>query len=318
MNRRGFLASLIVGLGSATAGVVLGLGSGRALGSAGGAVAADGPHCGTRLRGDPASGAGARPGDLCYQGTHILTYGALRDMAAAYNRDHAARVVVRGGGCDDGISAVRQRLAELGGMCCPVEGSRAQGMPWLAVARDIKVAVVHHANPVERIGLEELRAIARGTIRRWNEVGGANRSIALVVRKHCPDYFEPVRELLLASKPLWSERALFVNTDQEIVDSAARFAGSLGLVSWVFARPLVEQKRLKVLAIDGVAPGVDAVRAGRYPLVGPLNIVFTRWRGEAMAPFFDFLYGRDGAAIIARQLVPVNAEEAGYRPGRFS
>ena len=309
MNRREFLSGLILGVGGGAAGVVLGLGSGRALGSA-----APGPHCRTRL---PGESAAARSGDLCYQGTHILTYGALRDVAAAYNRGRSPRVVVRGGGCDDGIAAVRQRLAELGGMCCPVEGSRAAGMPWLAVARDIKVAVVHRDNPVQRIGLEELRAIARGTIRRWSELDGTDRSIALVVRKHCPDYFEPVRQLLLGKEPLWSERALFVNTDQQIVDSAARFAGSLGLVSWVFARPFVEQKRLKVLAVDEVAPTVAAVRAGRYRLVGPLNIVFARWRGEAMAPFFDFLYGREGQAIVARQLVPLSAEEAGYRPARF-
>ena len=32
-------------------------------------------------------------------------------------------------------------------MCCPVAGSRGEGMPWLLVARDIKVVLAHPRNP---------------------------------------------------------------------------------------------------------------------------------------------------------------------------
>jgi phosphate transport system substrate-binding protein len=76
----------------------------------------------------------------------------------------------------------------------------------------------------------------------------------------------------------WSRTAIQVKTDKEIVETVARFPGGLGLVSWVFARPLVESGQLAVLSLDGVAPTSDAVRAGRYPLHGPLSLVFSAWR----------------------------------------
>jgi phosphate transport system substrate-binding protein len=257
------------------------------------------------------------PGELRYQGTHILTHGAFRDLATAYQGPRGARLRVWGGGCDDGIATVRRGIADLGGMCCPVAGSRGEGLPWLLVARDIKVAVVHPANPVSQASLDALRGVARGKVDNWKTLGGESRAIALVVRKHCPDYFEPVRHLLLANRPDWTPRGLFVERDEQIVDLVSRYAGATGVVSWVFAKPLVEAGKLKVLAVDGAKPTAANVRARRYPLHGPLSVVYRQWDAATMRPFFDFLYGPKGAALIARALVPVSAEEADYRPGRW-
>lgn len=256
-------------------------------------------------------------GELRYQGTHILTYGAFRDLATVYRGPRGQFLSVQGGGCDDGMVTVRRGSADLGGMCCPIPGSRAEGLPWLLVARDIKVAVVHPDNQLSQVGLKDLRAVARGQLTRWRDLGGENKPIALVVRKHCPDYFEPVRQLLLDKRPEWSPRGLFVERDEQIVDLVSRYRGGLGLVSWAFAKPLVEVGKLKVLNIDGVAPTAAAVQAGHYPLHGPLAVVYRRWEADTMRPFFDFLYGPQGAAIIGRALVPVSAKEANYRPARW-
>ena len=252
------------------------------------------------------------PGPLRYQGTHILTHGALRRLAGEYNRLGPERLVVSGGGCDDGITATRNGSADLGGMCCPVAGSRAEGLLWLPVARDIKTVVAHPSLPLETIALQDLREIARGRIRRWDRLGGPRRPVALVVRRHCAQFFEPVRHLLLDDRPAWSPRALFVDTDQQLVDAVARYRASIGLVSRVFAQPLIDSGRLKPLRVDGVPPGLTAARAGDYPLTGPLNLVFERWDAPRMRPFFDFLYSAAGARIIAGLLVPVSAEAAGY------
>lgn len=258
------------------------------------------------------------PGELRYQGTHILTHGAFRDLAAAYRGPGNKRLTVAGGGCDDGIATVRRGIADLGGMCCPVAGSRGEGLPWLLVARDIKVVLAHPSNPATNVSFDALRDVARGKLTRWKALGGEDRAIALVARKHCPDYFEPVRHLLLNNRPDWTPRGLFVDRDEQIVDLAARFEGALGLVSWAFAKPLVEAGRLKVLRVNGVAPSAAAVREGRYPLHGPLSVVYREWDAANMRPFFDYLYGEQGSTIIGRTLVPVSADEAEYRPRRWT
>lgn len=258
-----------------------------------------------------ASAANAAGPGLRYEGTHILTHGALREVARQFTG--VVPFLVSGGGCDDGIAAVRRGDAELGGMCCPVEGSRGMGLKSALIAHDIKVAVVHPSNTIRDIGFGALKDVSAGHAARWSQLGGADRSIALVVREHCPEYREPAKSVLLGKEP-WHQKALFVKTDKEIVDSVARFPGALGIVSWVFAKPLVESGQLRVLSLDGVTPTADAVVAGRYPLHGPLSVVFSDWRPE-MGPLFDFIYGPQGRSIIAENLVPVGRNDAGYRFG---
>jgi len=253
--------------------------------------------------------AATGPDALSYQGTHILAYGALRDLASAFAAT-GGQLAVAGGGCDDGIAGIRQGQVDFGGLCCPVAGSAAEGLPHLLVARDMKAVVAHASCGVAGLSLAELKAVARGRLRDWRELGGAARPIAQVVRRHCPDYVEPVRARLLDNHDAWSDRALFVDTDEQIVDLVARFPAALGIVSWVFARPLVETGRLRLLALDGQRPDRDRAR---YPLVGPLSIVLRRWQAQRYTPFFDFLYGPQGRVLIARDLLPVGAAEAGYR-----
>lgn len=259
-----------------------------------------------------------QPGELRYQGTHILTLGAFRALAAAYDGPGDLHLRVWGGGCDDGIATVVQGSADLGGLCCPVAQTQARHMPWLLVAHDIKAVVTHPDNPATAVEMDALRAVARGQVTRWSVLGGDDRRIALVARKHCPDYFEPVRGLLLNNRPDWAPQALYVDRDEQITDLVARYPGALGLVSWVFAGPLVRAGRLKAMTVDGAPPTAAAVRAGRYPLHGPLSVVFRRWEAERMRPFFDFLYGPAGAALMGQWLLPVTPEEADYPPSRWT
>lgn len=250
------------------------------------------------------------PFDLAYQGTHILTYGALQAVGRAYRSPEGGRLLVTGGGCDDGIAAVREGRADLGGMCCPVAGSHAADLPWRQIAWDIKVAVTHPGIPVESLSLVALRAIANGEVRDWSELGTDARPVALVVRRHCPDKMEPVRDLLLGGRPAWSPRSLWVETDQQLVDTVARFPGAIGLVSKVFAAPLLATGRLRSLRIDNAAPTATAVASGDYPLKGPLSVVFRRWDRARMQPFFDFLASPQGRALLGQQLVPENIDPA--------
>lgn len=275
-------------------------------------IAAPAPMICRAPRGLPIFVAAAGKGELSYQGTHILAYGAMTRISSAFSTVGQGGLAVAGGGCDDGIAGVRRRLADLGGMCCPVKGSAAEGLPYLLVAHDMKAVVAHGSNTIPGLTLSELKAVARGKILNWRELGGEERPIAQVVRRHCPDYVEPVREALLGNRFEWSGKALFVDTDEQIVDLVSRFPAAMGVVSWVFARPLVEQGKLRLLALDGNRPGSGR---GRYPLTGPLSLIFRSWEGARMEPFFDFLYGSQGKDIISRSLIPVSREEAGYRGG---
>lgn len=249
--------------------------------------------------------AAASAGDeLSFAGTRLFKEGFLDELARAYTAASGRPARILGGGCDDGVSAVIRGEAHVGGVCCPVAGSPAEGMSALLVGHDLKVVVTHPSQPASGLTMRELLAVMTGRIVNWRDLGGSSRPIAVVVHDHCPNYVEPVRQALLGNQPQWSKQALFVKTDQKHLETVARFESSIGINSWILAEPLVRRGELKVLALDGVVPTTDAGVDDRYRLRGPMTMLYQRWRPDIMAPFFDYLYGPEGRRIIARRLVP--------------
>lgn len=259
---------------------------------------------------------GAPTGGLVIAGTRLFKEGFFNELLAIYNRVPGRDARMLGGGCDDGVTGVRLGTAHLGCLCCPVAGSPAEGMGSLQVAWDMKVVVAHPGVRADRISTQQLRDVVTGRTRNWRALGGPDRRIALVVSDHCPDYVEPVRRDLMANRQDWSAQALVVKTDQKQLETTARFEHAIGVNSWIIAEPFVRKGQLKVLDVDGVAPTLANVAAGRYRLAGPMNVIYRQWSQESMAPFFDLLYGEAGREILSRHVVPVEPAKAGYPPRR--
>lgn len=270
-------------------------------------------------RATPAAERPAAPpsGPLSYAGTRLLKDGFLWDLAAAYERETGHRIRILGGGCDDGVVSVRAGKVDLGGLCChPAAGTPTVGLDFLPVADDLVVPLAHASNPVDGVTFEQVRAVMNGGITDWSELGGPRRPIAVIVFDHCPDYLEPLRHTLFGGAPRWAKRALFVKTDQHLLEQVARFEAGFTVYNMVLAQPLIQAGRLKALSLDGVEPFADGRPSPEYALRGRFGLAFRHWRENVMRPFFDYLYGPSGQAILARRLLPVTADEAGY-PSRL-
>lgn len=257
------------------------------------------------------------PRELTLVGSRLLKLGFLDEIVRVYKEQSGNRVKIIGGGCNDGLIAARLGKAHIGELCCPVQGSPAEGMCWLPVAQDIKLVLTTPDNPINNVRLSDLRQIMTGGIRNWREVGGEDRPIALIVHNHCPSYLEPVRTTLIEKGKTWSKHAMRSNTDSDHLRHLARFRYSLGVDSGVLATPYIRRGQLKALRVDGVEPSLKNLESGAYPLGGPLNLIYALWIEEKMRPFFDFLYSPEARRIIARSTVPVSGmqvNKSGYSP----
>lgn len=243
---------------------------------------------------------------LRYQGTHILTLGAMRDLGRAFTAETGIEMEVVGGSCDGALKGVRDATHALGGMCCPPSRKDLVGLPGrvIPIALDIKVVVVHPSNPIETITLAQLRQVQGGEITRWTALGGDDRPIAVVYRNHCPQRPEPVLEAAVANRR-YAPQAIRVFTSQNLVEGVARYRNGIGVVSRLFAG----RANVKVIRVDGVAPTTEAVAAGRYPLTGPLFLVVATPVGEEAAAFRRFLRTTWARAILERHFIPLEAFE---------
>ncbi|MDD3519418.1 MAG: substrate-binding domain-containing protein [Chromatiales bacterium] len=251
------------------------------------------------------------PSELTIAGSRLLKDGFLDLLAEDLHRETGQRITVLGGGCDDGYMAAASGRAHLGNLCCPVEGSPAEKLHWITVARDVKVVLTAPDNPVEDIRYDDLKRAFRGQITQWSELGGETRPIALIVHEHCEKtYFEPVKHLILKPGEGWSAQALYAKTDQDQLRQLLRFRSCLGIASWVLAKPFVERGALKALRVNGVPPSVAAASSGDYPIVGPFNMIYSQWNDAVMRPFFDHLFGANGRRLLERTVVPLDRSQA--------
>lgn len=250
---------------------------------------------------------------LSFAGTRLVKDGFMEELASAYAAATDRRLRVVGGGCDDGLDAIAAGRAHLAGICCEHLPKNLVGdLDMITVADDLKVVLTHPRNPIDNISFADLCAVFRGKALNWRDLGGPDNTIAAVVFDHCPDYLEPVRARLFDGKPQWPTAALIAKTDDSLLQSVARFEWSIGINSWVLAKPLVASGALKVLSLDGVPPERDGVPSPDYGLKGGLALAFSRWNEPLMRPFFDFAFGAEGCAIVGKRTLPRTAREGGY------
>jgi|GEM_PF-1105168 len=312
MNRRNFIATI---LGTLATGTGAGLGAASLISGTRSTIGQsfslpDDTCISPQIMAELKKVASTWPNRLTFAGSRLIKNAFLDEMIQPIRQTPTGKIMVYGGGCDDGVLAVQASRAHIGNLCCPIKGSPASEMNWLPVGHDIKVVVTHPDNPVTNITMGALRDIARGRVRNWKHLGGTERPIALVVHDHCPTYFEPVRTLLLGGADPWSGHRLSATTDEDHLRQVARFPSSIGINSWILAEPLVRRGELKIVHVDGSPPTVASAENGDYPLTGPFNMIFSEWNDGIMRPFFDFLYSPQGQAIISRKAVPISKDKA--------
>jgi len=244
-----------------------------------------------------AMGISSSSSDIGYQGTHILTHGALEELAKAFEKKYGVHVYVKGGGCADGIAVVVKGEREMGGLCCPLPPEKAKKLNLIQhkVAVDIKAVMLHPGNPLNNLTLKQVSDIHNGKITNWKQAGGQDKPIALVFRDHCRDMAEPVREVLSIKGPV-AQKAIVVKTDKEVVEYVEKFPGAIGIAPRVFA----QEAKVKIVSIDKIAATPENTEKGLYLLKGDLYII-TKGQPEGLTKkFMDFVLSAEGQSIIGR------------------
>ncbi|WP_426173557.1 substrate-binding domain-containing protein [Massilia sp. TWR1-2-2] len=85
-------------------------------------------------------------------------------------------------------------------------------------------------------------------------------------------------------------------TDTDSADQLEKYPHSLG--STTLALVSSEQRQIKLLAIDGIAPSVEALVNGSYPYVKHLHVVVASNASPATRQFLQFMLSTQGRDIL--------------------
>ena len=177
------------------------------------------------------------------------------------------------------------------------------------IGYDAFVFFVHKDNPIDSLTSDQVRGIYSGQITNWNQVGGHDEEIVAYQRNEGSGSQSRLIRFMGDTplmEPLMDTR---IDDMMGITSKVAQFRSSTASIGFSFRyymEALVANPDLKLLAIDGIAPTVENIANGSYPLTGYLYAV--SWEGnenENVQKFLDWILSPEGQYII---------QETGYVP----
>lgn len=159
------------------------------------------------------------------------------------------------------------------------------------------VFFVNENNPVSSLTQEQLRAVYAGEITNWNELGGPDRLICALQRNEGSG--SQTRFLaFMEGRPTAHRPFVFLGA-------------SIGFSFRYYLDGIVRAEGVKLLAVDGVYPGREEIRAGDYPLTSPFYAVSRKGEPNPnVERILDFIRSPAGQQIVEQSgYVAIGARE---------
>ena len=175
------------------------------------------------------------------------------------------------------------------------------------IATEALVFVVNAENPVDGLTAEQVRGIYTGRITNWAEVGGEDRAILPFQRNADAGSQTIMLSAVMGDIPMMEPPTAYVIGGMEgLIEAVRSFdgaEGSIGYSVYYYAHDMEMAKDLKILAIDGVQPTAETIRAEDYPFRAPYYVTI-RANTPADSPtrvLFDWILSAEGHRLIESQ-----------------
>ena len=210
-----------------------------------------------------------------WKGCGISKKAFLSACAKAYEEETGIEIKVSGGGATKGIAAAGAGEADFGGTCracLPENGEDGLGLRMSIVAWDALVPIVFPDNPVQDLTVDQVKGILRGEITDWKDVGGDAGPIEVYAREgKISGVGYSVRSMIFGDPNAeFGSHVTLYPSSGPLEQQVAVNPGAIGITGVSSAR----QRKVKILAVDGVQPDAKGIAAGSYPYFRPLYLAY--------------------------------------------
>lgn len=198
-------------------------------------------------------------------------------------------------GSGAGVEAVIKGTADIGNSSRYLKDSEKEaGAVENIVAIDGIAVIVDKENTVTNLTKDQLISIYKGEVNRWSDLGGDDMPIVVIGREAgsgTRGAFEEILDVKDACK-----YANELDNTGAVMAKVASTKGAIGYVSLD-----VVDDTVTAVALEGVAPNAENIKAGEYFLSRPF-VMATKGeiseQSELVKAFFDYLKSEEGKAII--------------------
>ncbi len=179
----------------------------------------------------------------------------------------------------------------------------------IATARDGIAVVVHPANSLTTLSIEQIGKIYTGAYTNWKQLGGADQRIIVLSRESSSGTYVFFQKRVMKKKD-YTRDAMLMPSTSAIIQSVSQDEGAIGYVGLAYASEA--GNRIKVLIVkDGdkpaIKPSIKAVQAGDYAIARPLYFYTNGEPSGIVKQFIDYVLSDEGQNIVLETgYVPIN------------
>ena len=169
------------------------------------------------------------------------------------------------------------------------------------VGREGFVFFVNASNPVENLTSQQLRAIYSGEITNWQEVGGPNRKIEAFQRNVGSGSQSALLRFMGDTPLMTPPQNQVYDLMSGIIYKTADYknhSNAIGFSFRYYAQDMIANKGIKLLSVDGVAPTVENIRSGAYPLTSDFYAVTSQQSNANSQVLIDWILSPEGQQLI--------------------
>ena len=207
----------------------------------------------------------------------------IGSLAEAFmEQNDGVEVTYNATGSGTGITAVSEERCDIGLASRNLKDSET-GLTATVVALDGIAIIVHTANTVEDLTLEQIADIFTGRITNWSQLGGADREIVCIGREAGSGTRDGFESITGTSEACVYRQELTSTGD--VIATVSSNPNAIG-----YASLSAVNGTIKALTVGGVAPSEATVLDGSYAIQRPFNLITREGDslGEAAHAFFDY------------------------------
>lgn len=177
------------------------------------------------------------------------------------------------------------------------------------IGKEAFVFFVHKDNPIDNLTTEQIKAIYSGEITNWKQLGGSNEPISAYQRNEGSGSQSMLIRFMdgtpIMAPDTEKTNDLMVGIIEQVADYRNK-DGSIGFSFRYYMEGIIKNPDVKLLSVDGVAPTVENIQSGAYPITTALYAV--TWKGNNnrnVARLLDWILSPEGQELV---------EKTGYVP----
>ncbi len=172
------------------------------------------------------------------------------------------------------------------------------------IGKEAFVFFVHRDNPIENLTTEQIQDIYSGKITNWKDVGGVDEEIVAFQRNQGSGS-QSMLIRFMGDKEIMDAPSEQVNDLMSgIIDVVSKYknkSSSMGFSFRYYVEGIIKNPDIKMISIDGVAPTVENIKNGTYPITTPLYAVTYKDNpNQNVKKLIDWVLSEEGQEIIEK------------------